>query len=637
MFESYVMEQIYDVLFFKITQQELAEDTALSEAVDSMFQLDFIQVGLPPILGAKKRVTQAIAEFERIGSYRTPADKLDSLLTTISRLTDGIMSDSQQGLDSDSLIPLMLLTIIRSRAPHLRANLNYMKDYSFERNTVTGQYGYALITLESVLDYIIDAHRPLSEIARENQAFWTALDQGNLDRVKKVTADERSTQPQPQPQLLSSSSSSSISPHLPSSSSSASISASRRTSSSNLSIARSCLLLSNTIYDARDHKGNNALMLACRGGHVQTVEYVLSVREPINAQDLNDSKETPLMMALEAQSIKTVKLLLKDPFVVATIDHVSDTQKTSLILASRIQDPVFVKLLVGADLDVVNLGANGPSFSPSSSLLSQEHITKALYAACLANCSDVIRYLLKFNPRLDLPNDRGETFFHLCRDSDIVRELLSVLSKPDLTTNDTLIQSCVDALDSQKRTPLLVWAAKGRPDLVELFVPVANPDRLDCQGRSGLHLLSMVRWTIPANTNSKFVLSRCIHDLVKKLGHLMHLADWADGNTAVHLAAQTMNLRPQVWITELVRQGADLTRVNRFLDRPLNLWRGTDRSFLQALCLENRPVRNHPDYGAIAVSHAWKEVVNGKQELFFAIQTGKVKKLKKKLQYYKIK
>ncbi|KAL0081309.1 hypothetical protein F4703DRAFT_1740040 [Phycomyces blakesleeanus] len=488
------MEQIYDVLFFKITQQELAEDTALSEAVDSMFQLDFIQVGLPPILGAKKRVTQAIAEFERIGSYRTPADKLDSLLTTISRLTD----DSQQGLDSDSLIPLMLLTIIRSRAPHLRANLNYMKDYSFERNTVTGQYGYALITLESVLDYIIDAHRPL-----------------------------------------------------------------------------------NTIYDARDHKGNNALMLACRGGHVQTVEYVLSVREPINAQDLNDSKETPLMMALEAQSIKTVKLLLKDPFVVATIDHVSDTQKTSLILASRIQDPVFVKLLVGADLDVVNLGANGPSFSPSSSLLSQEHITKALYAACLANCSDVIRYLLKFNPRLDLPNDRGETFFHLCRDSDIVRELLSVLSKPDLTTNDTLIQSCVDALDSQKRTPLLVWAAKGRPDLVELFVPVANPDRLDCQGRSGLHLLSMVRWKIPANTNSKFVLSRCIHDLVKKLGHLMHLADWADGNTAVHLAAQTMNLRPQVWITELVRQGADLTRVNRFLDRPLNLWRGTDRSFLQ--------------------------------------------------------
>ncbi|KAI9033610.1 hypothetical protein CLU79DRAFT_724548 [Phycomyces nitens] len=553
MFENFVMEQTYDVLFFKITQQELSEDVTLSEAIDSMFQLDFIQVGLPPILGAKKRVSQAIAEFERIGSYRTPADKLDSLLTTVSRLTDGIMADVQQGLDSDSLIPLMLLTIIRSRAPHLRANLNYMKDYSFERNIITGPYGYALITLESVLDYIIDAHRPLAEIANENQCFWTALDQGNLDRVKGIC--QRSS---PTP--------------------------SRQTSSSSLSRS---LLIRDTIYEARDHKGNNALLMACRGGHVLTVEYILSVRESINPQDKNDSQQTPLMLALEAQSIDTVRLLLKDPFVLATIDHVSDTQDTGLSMASRIQDPVFVELMV----------ASGAS-------LDQPAITQAIYAACLANSSRVIGYLLSFNPSLDLLNDRGENFYHVCGDPVHVQACI-----------DGGIKG-VDAMDNEKKTPLLGWAAKGRPDMVEVLARVANTDRLDSQGRSVLHLLSMVQW----KTNGAWP---GIQALVKSLGHLAHLAEWSKGNMALHLAAQTMNSRPEAWVTELVRQGGDLTRVNRFWDRPLNLWRGTDRSCLQALCLENRPVRKHPDYGAIAVTHAWKEVVDGKQELFFAIQTGK--------------
>jgi hypothetical protein len=124
------MDLTYDVVFFKITQFLLPQDKKLSVALEDMEHLDFSQVGLPAsIRDERKRVRYAIAEFERIGSFRTPAEKLDCLLNTVSELTRDT-TYSMAGstfLDSDSLIPLLLMTLIRSKVPHLTANLIYMK------------------------------------------------------------------------------------------------------------------------------------------------------------------------------------------------------------------------------------------------------------------------------------------------------------------------------------------------------------------------------------------------------------------------------------------------------------------------------------------------------------------------------
>lgn len=114
------MDLTYDVAFFKITQLLLPQDKALTSALEDMEYLDFSQIALPAtIMDPRKRVHNAIANFERIGSFRTPAEKLDCLLKTVSELT--------QDSDSDSLIPLLLITLIRSKVPHLTANLVYMK------------------------------------------------------------------------------------------------------------------------------------------------------------------------------------------------------------------------------------------------------------------------------------------------------------------------------------------------------------------------------------------------------------------------------------------------------------------------------------------------------------------------------
>jgi hypothetical protein len=121
------MESTYDVAFFKITQLLLEKDKKLTMALENIEHLDFSQIGLPTSIKDKRsRVHCAISEFERIGSFRTPAEKLDCLLNSVSELTKDATMNSTF-LDSDSLIPLLLITLIRSKVPHLIANLIYMK------------------------------------------------------------------------------------------------------------------------------------------------------------------------------------------------------------------------------------------------------------------------------------------------------------------------------------------------------------------------------------------------------------------------------------------------------------------------------------------------------------------------------
>lgn len=129
------MDSTYDVAFFKITQLLLAHDKKLTLALEEMEHLDFSQIGLPTsIMDQRNRVHSAISEFERIGSFRTPAEKLDCLLNTVSELTRVPASTTTTFLDSDSLIPLLLITLIRSKVPHLTANLIYMKVRIYREN-----------------------------------------------------------------------------------------------------------------------------------------------------------------------------------------------------------------------------------------------------------------------------------------------------------------------------------------------------------------------------------------------------------------------------------------------------------------------------------------------------------------------
>ncbi|KAI8882771.1 ankyrin [Backusella circina FSU 941] len=258
-YENYMMEQTYDVLFFKITQLLLNNDRQLSNALSSIEHLDFGQIGLPEsIMDGRERVTLAVAEFETLGSFRTPTEKLDCLLATISVLTgkhDGVF------VDSDSLIPLLLETLIQSRVPHLVANLTYIKNYTLERDIVRGQYGFALSTLEGVIDYVLKEKDSLAHLSNANQRLWDAIKKGDLDTFSSLSY----------------------------------------------------------VYGARDKQGNTALMMAC--SHNQPV---MSQQLQDQLLQVNDLHMTALMWAVKSNHLEMVKCVLH-PKTINAFDRYGNT------------------------------------------------------------------------------------------------------------------------------------------------------------------------------------------------------------------------------------------------------------------------------------------------------------------------
>lgn len=142
------MEETYDMVFFKITHLMQQMDEEVANVLDSMESLDFIQVGLPEGRGVRRRVERAGNTLRQIGTYRTPAEKLECLLCSITQLSEstdeGIekeklhilngsinsryaILDSEDELNSDALVSLLVLTLIRGQVAHLVANITYMK------------------------------------------------------------------------------------------------------------------------------------------------------------------------------------------------------------------------------------------------------------------------------------------------------------------------------------------------------------------------------------------------------------------------------------------------------------------------------------------------------------------------------
>jgi hypothetical protein len=97
---SYIMERTYDIVFFKITTLQQSLDASLSSALQRMSNLDLTQIGLPNISGMAKRLAGGLEIFREIGTLRTPKEKLDCLLATISRLTSSAISKDSESITS---------------------------------------------------------------------------------------------------------------------------------------------------------------------------------------------------------------------------------------------------------------------------------------------------------------------------------------------------------------------------------------------------------------------------------------------------------------------------------------------------------------------------------------------------------
>ncbi|KAI9357332.1 ankyrin repeat-containing domain protein [Zopfochytrium polystomum] len=182
--ETYLMENSYEIVYYQISKELLLPDQEMSEASTSIKYLDLYQLGLPYTFGPS--LLKAAKEFGNIASLRTPFEKIKCLMRSIRMLRSTEQgSDSEIILSSDVLVPLLVLMVVRSNAQNLRSSLFYMQKFTFEHDVISGEYGYALSTLEGVISYILDASATLSATSAKNKTIMDACRSADLQTLSQ--------------------------------------------------------------------------------------------------------------------------------------------------------------------------------------------------------------------------------------------------------------------------------------------------------------------------------------------------------------------------------------------------------------------------------------------------------------------
>jgi ankyrin repeat protein len=358
-----------------------------------------------------------------------------------------------------------------------------------------------LSTFEGVLDYILREHADLSRVSTKNLCFWLAIQTGDIDQVRKYSHDYA--------------------------------------------------------HDTLDTNGNNALMIACIHGQAEIAAYLL---QSPDQGSRNDQNSTPLICAIQSNSLDTVRVLLQDTNIRQTVNTVFDNAGNSAALyACSTNNIDLVKVLVergGAQLDLA---------------VSTTTRDSALHVAAGSDASlPFLLYIFHHTTNaLHRRNSHGETVYHVCKNVDFAKYLLNQV----VSAKQTMIKS----IDTFGRSPIMTWAAKGRLDLVELLISDLNTEdcaRVDRQGRTLLHLLAshLTKGLTYGGNSLDFIVS--------KLRSIIHVREWSHGSTALHLAAETSTLASMQsvngaieFIRTLVKYGAELDAVNDRDEHPINISR----------------------------------------------------------------
>ncbi|KAF8976244.1 hypothetical protein BGZ46_008424 [Entomortierella lignicola] len=446
--ENYIMNSTYDIVFFKITLKLKEQDWELAEAIRELRNLDLGQVGLPDTSQHHQSIVSALNEFQSIGVLRTPQEKLSCLVQSIkvtSTLTGG----------ADDLVPILLLTVLRSGISNLASNLYYMKNFVLFGDTTSGEYGYSLSTLEAVSRYITSHIKQLSSLSAKNQDYWEKVCAGDLEGVKALyTNSLDSTQSKPSPPLFD-----------------RSPSAASIDSSNDASISSSLYsTLSSSPLQSRDAEGNNGVLLACKAQQIDMLRYLVE-EQGCSIDVSNYEGKTPLILAVDLEDVNMTQLILQ-------------------ILGSN-------------NMDVIN---------------RQDVLGNSAIHACATKGNlSVLSELLKANPNLGMPNNEGDTPLIIAAKlgekseyhSDVISMLAPLMKVDDFNRQnnmgDTAFHFIVDpvlVIDLASRganpeidnyagwTPLLKWTLHDNNVVVKSLLDTGRVDALmtDSRGYTPLHM-----------------------------------------------------------------------------------------------------------------------------------------------------
>ena len=459
--ESYVLDEVYDLVFFSFAKTYHTQDIQLTDRVQSLKSLDVHQVGIPYINSdILSRLETAIQRFRTFGAARTPSEKLEILLETVNVLSGGDPTSQDDNdeksipgaLSSDFLVPLLLLVILRSNVSNLESNLAYVRDFSYS-DTEGGIIGYTLSSIEAVLYHINEDHARLAELSQRNEAFWKAIKDNDLPGLKSVleaSPNKDVTVP--------------LSP-----------TRARRAS---------YVELHPNVFESKDGEGNSCIMMAIQSNHMEILQYLLSQPEAPKflAEDENYQHETPLIAAMQAEN---------QPFVALLSDTLIKLPDVDIKLCLARQDTngrTAGHYLYHAPELIWKLGKHiawttkdKMGQSPLSVLAKTwdhrdyQSMLLAAITACLESSTGLHGE--------DHVDGKGNSLLHVCADEECMKRLL------EIETVDP------NVVNSKGLTPLLHWSKLGtvRLELVKLLF---QSPRVDVYARDprGLTVLHLAAW-----------------------------------------------------------------------------------------------------------------------------------------------
>ncbi|XP_071086410.1 putative ankyrin repeat protein RF_0381 [Haliotis cracherodii] len=233
-----------------------------------------------------------------------------------------------------------------------------------------------------------------------------------------------------------------------------------------------------------DDDGNNLLHMACEGGNVELVKYVLA----LNSVDINSRTEdgrTPAMVAASKGHKDMLKLLVNEG---ADLSLVNNDGEDALHISLLCENMEMVKYILTQDVVNIN-GAEKNGMTPV--LLAAEH-----------GCIDLFDLVVSKGADLSSRYVAGKSILQsacLGGNVDIVEYVLA---------QDNVLQD-INRIGWNGWTPVMFAAFQGNKEVFDLLVKKgADLAQINNDGNTILHLACAQNWKIV-----KFLLSRNIVDI----------------------------------------------------------------------------------------------------------------------------
>ncbi|KAJ3267230.1 hypothetical protein HDU77_003310 [Chytriomyces hyalinus] len=149
--EKLIMRGVYTLVFSIPGSDDFKMQKHLNNKISLFGWVKERHFDIPYTFGQELAVAQD--ELYKINGFQSPKEKL-AVLMKVFDLAVAAIKSKQDSAGNDQLLPVIILTIMRSKAPDVICNVNYILRFRSRHYVEPGQVQYCLTTMMSAISFI---------------------------------------------------------------------------------------------------------------------------------------------------------------------------------------------------------------------------------------------------------------------------------------------------------------------------------------------------------------------------------------------------------------------------------------------------------------------------------------------------